>query len=972
MNPVDDVIVLIPSHSLEDFPTDIGEKDAASLLNAFAVAWHPRLLVASGVIPSWHRSDEPPDECHNRVFLIPTASDEGLPHNWLGQAREQGAVVVSGISDRGEMAEAAIGLPVEGPAVSADLVADFYALGTCHLMIELLTRYMHHFDSPDEVCLQREVLAAAEAALAQDVQTARVRLRSCFECLTEYRERFYPVDCFLIDLVLLVPDGADEHLARAVAEQPPLNVLATAADLETIAAGKAELTEQLGIAWGDGHISLVGGERREGPAPLLPLESVLCDFLEGSAVFQRLFNRLPKTWGRRRYGFSTLLPQILGRIGFDSALHVALDDGIYPDAESSRIRWEGCDGTVIDAMSRIPLAADSAGSFIRFAQRMAETMEQDMVAALTLARWPDVTTPWLDDLRRMSRYSTTLGRFVTYDDFIRETDTPGSLTTYSAKEYLTPFLVQSVAREQPCPISRFVRHFEQRQRFDTANWLRGVTGALLGRTPITRDDAEREATLEQGGPDAEDDAIRAAQDVLTDLEPDAAAQLAGIVMQGAGNQPGCLVLNPLSFARVVTARLPDSVAVPEVGKVVKAVQADGDRRCAVLEVPGSGFVWLSGAATAGGRGRDDGPPLAEPCLVRNEFFEVHINEQTGGIARIKGYGRQPNRLSQQVAFRFPRERTIRSDSEQEEPRTPYSEMRCLDCQISSAGPALGEIVSTGDILDQQTNTRLAGFRQQVRVWRGRRAVELDIELFDIVRMPEGDPWSNYFASRFAWNDPAASLTRSVLGQAQSFHGERIESPHYLEIASEDERTTILMHGLPFHRKIDMRMLDSILIVAGEQQTRFRFTIAIDALYPMEAALDAMTPPSVVATTSGPPRTGNSGWFFHISARNVQITRIMNLMAVPVDDVDSDADNEDGGTAHDVEAAAGETGTGFALRLVETEGRQRQVRLQCFRTPSTARQRDFLGRTLQHLDIDGDDVLIEMGRSEIADVELRFD
>ena len=44
------------------------------------------------------------------------------------------------------------------------------------------------------------------------------------------------------------------------------------------------------------------------------------------------------------------MPLILNRHGYHSALHVVLDDGLYPDAEHSRIRWEGCDGTVIDGL----------------------------------------------------------------------------------------------------------------------------------------------------------------------------------------------------------------------------------------------------------------------------------------------------------------------------------------------------------------------------------------------------------------------------------------------------------------------------------------------------------------------------------------------------------------------------------------------------------------------------------------------
>ena len=70
--------------------------------------------------------------------------------------------------------------------------------------------------------------------------------------------------------------------------------------------------------------------------------------------------RTPTTWGRRRFGFTTQLPQILNKFGYHSALHVALDDGVYPDEEQSKIRWEGSDGTVVDAITRIPLAAESA------------------------------------------------------------------------------------------------------------------------------------------------------------------------------------------------------------------------------------------------------------------------------------------------------------------------------------------------------------------------------------------------------------------------------------------------------------------------------------------------------------------------------------------------------------------------------------------------------------------------------------
>src|SRR6476646_399742 len=96
--------------------------------------------------------------------------------------------------------------------VSPDLAGDFMALGTCYLQMELLTRKMRHFSNLDEVHLQREAVGAAEAALAGDETTARNRLRSCCEVLMEARERFYPVECHLLDLCLLLPKQEGPHL----------------------------------------------------------------------------------------------------------------------------------------------------------------------------------------------------------------------------------------------------------------------------------------------------------------------------------------------------------------------------------------------------------------------------------------------------------------------------------------------------------------------------------------------------------------------------------------------------------------------------------------------------------------------------------------------------------------------------------------------------------------------------------------
>src|SRR5579872_6334030 len=418
----EDLIILIPSHSLEDFPAELGEDDAASLLNAFAVAWHPALLATARVLPRWHRADDPPDSAQKRLVLLPTCCESRLPSGWADRASAEGCTLVRGLSERGAMLAAAVAPLPPGPTPDPELAADFMALGVCHLEIELLTRKMRHFSNLDEVHLQREAVAAAEAALAGDAETARTRLRACFEALAGARERFYPVDCYLIDLCLVIPRLADEHLRKLLASTLPVSVLASAADLDEIAAKAPEVHTALREACSAGTADLVCGDLCERPLPLLPLQSVLWQLAEANCVTARTFDKSPAVWGRRRYGIFPQLPQILKKSGFLGALHVVLDDGIYPDAEYSKFRWEGTGSASIDAWSRIPLAADGALSFLRFPDRMSESMDNDHVAALALARWPEVKSPFLDDLRRIQKYAPDLGRFVTFSEFFERTD----------------------------------------------------------------------------------------------------------------------------------------------------------------------------------------------------------------------------------------------------------------------------------------------------------------------------------------------------------------------------------------------------------------------------------------------------------------------------------------------------------------------------------------------------------------------
>ena len=103
--------------------------------------------------------------------------------------------------------------------------------------------------------------------------------------------------------------------------------------------------------------------------------------------------------------------------------------------------------SAIDAIGRLPLDALAPETFLALASKLGETMDMDHVATICLAHWPGQVSPWYHDLRRVARYGTMLGKFVTVDEYFRDTDYPGQTERFQADQYRSPYLPQAVHRE---------------------------------------------------------------------------------------------------------------------------------------------------------------------------------------------------------------------------------------------------------------------------------------------------------------------------------------------------------------------------------------------------------------------------------------------------------------------------------------------------------------------------------------------
>ena len=77
---------------------------------------------------------------------------------------------------------------------------------------------------------------------------------------------------------------------------------------------------------------------------------------------------------------------------------------------------------------------------------------------------------------------------------------------------------------------------------------------------------------------------------------------------------------------------------------------------------------------------------------------------------------------------------------------------------------------------------------------------------------------------------------------------------FLDIRCAGRRTTLLCGGLPYHRRLGDRKLDTLLVVRGETARSFRLGVGIDVPHPVAAAIEFLSPPFIVPRQPRPPIT----------------------------------------------------------------------------------------------------------------------
>jgi len=929
--------ILLTGHGLEDFPLHHQGDDAEELLSGWTALWHPALIASAQSMPTWYQVDDPPDSFAGHLLVIPGVSHSEMPAGMTSRAQEEGANIIRRMPLLDDILQAAI-KELDGEVhVDEDLTEDFLALGFTYLQVALLTHQMHYSTSLDEVHFGNQVVAAADAAVRGDALAAREQLSSCFDVLAEERDHYYPVDAYALDLTLLASSTLGDELREELAAATPKNLMVSAAVLGELAREDPDQIEVVKRRLQEGTLSFIGGDLAERRLPLFPLEGLLSQLRRGRVEHEKLVGAPPAIYGRRRYGLTPAMPQLLDGLGYQGVFHATLDDGRFPEGSQSKTRWEGLDGSPIDALAKAPLDATEIDTYLGFSSKLSESMGMDHVATLMFAHWPGRVSPWLRYIHRASKYTSVLGRFMTLDEYFEQTDNAGHADRFAADEYRSPYLKQAIIREKADPISTTLRYWRRRAAAEAAAALGMLLGQLTGEGPSgagvlldrvddSADEAEADGTL-----DGEvDQLLSAARDRLAET------------ICGAESGEGVLVFNPLSFARRINVATNTLAAPPAEEKPVFATGKHDATVQAVVEVPAMGFSWV-------GRGKDAEPKAAKLCgeglTLQNEFFTATFNETTGTLQSIHDYKQRGNRFSQQLALRLEGQRpepgTKYKDPDEE---AVYSVMAADEVKLTKATTAMGEMTCRGRLLNKK-GQKLAEFVQVYRLWRGSRLLELDVEL-DIDEEPRADPWNSYYCCRFAWADEAAYTYRTINSQRQSVAMRRFESPLYVDMDGAESRTTVLCGGLPYHRRVGGRMLDTLLIVRGERQRKFQLGIGLDLDYPYRHAVSFLSPALVQSTVAGPPKPAASSWLFHVDLRNVVATHWECL-------------ERDGSVV------------GFRARLLEVAGRSGKLSLSCLKNVAVARRTDYNREPLGDCEVAGDKITFDIDPHQLVQLEAEW-
>jgi hypothetical protein len=844
------------------YPLQLSSDETAAWLNGHAALWHPAALAGATQPPQASSSYDHDSPGPGFVYALPQGPTLFQPDDWGARVEAAGAVPFHAVADRAETVSnlleslRAKGLPA--PDYPDDVTRLFAGLGYGYLLTESLFDAMDHVHLLDAAGFWADVTAAVRSVESGEF---RDHLRAAAEKLLTAREQLFSGSIYWLDWAFLDPKTLDAAWPESLRRGVPLTLLGSGELLERLAAEQPERFAELRAKFVPdlpSSVDLCCGSYRDREDALLPVESQLWNLRTARETTKALFGVEPAAYGRKKSAFHPQLPSWLQHLGYKHAVLISFDGALVPTLRGTAANWPGPDGRGVDAFTREPLPADDPATFFNLVYHLHQAVSSDAAPTVALAHKGRPAFDSYRDLLALNDLGPVLGTWTGIGRYFTDAVTGDYIGTQPADEFFADYLDERVTNEhRPDPVSGFPRQLRLRRRIDAA-----FTLAALHRTLTPTPGGKESAELRELA-DAEDAIERDGVNQPVGRGPERGAELAAlesafakrladrIQARAADGQPGVLIFNPCGFTRRAALELDGFRGAVPVADPIKAAEFDGTTARLVVEVPPLGYAWIPRQGNA--------PPpkprlkLAEGLVVRNEFFEAEVDAATGGLRCLRDLKGRANRFGQQLVY------------------NPGSTMAAREIGVTHGGAALGEITSSGDVVDEHDRV-LATFRQRLRAWLGRPVLEIKIDL-DVKHEPTGYPWHAYFAARFGWRDDRAVLFRGVNGANTMTGYTRPVSPDYLEVRIGSERSFLFTGGLPFVQRHGKRMADVILVPEGEQARSFELLLSMDREHPMQTAQGWVSPTPVVVTEKGPPAAGTTGWLGHIDMPSLLLTSL---------------------------------------------------------------------------------------------------
>ena len=881
--------VLIPAANLEDFPTELSDEDAQSLLGGWTMLWHPCLLAEMEQLPAWYRADMPPEDLNDRLIAVPRPSAQQLPEDFKLPTQEKGDCLWLDAATRQGFLDQ---LPWDRlPKLKSETlttgdreigVADFFAAAYASLQVQVMTKRLRYTSNLDELHLQNCAVKAAKAFVNGDSEAASESLHDLFDCLAEERDHYFSSDPHLIDLVLTSPStmgrlvdviqseeesavvNSDPSVDSTDETQPvpleqrvgaclptPLNLLVDVEVAESLDQLPTEVLNRFKRQLDTGVLSWAGG----GPASGICFDGMTFQQSEEALIaahqqFVATVGMAPPVYGRFAGATPADLTATLVRLGYLGIMPIDFAGGTGFGDEAKVILQAG--GVQLEALTAKPTDASSDASFLTLGTRLGESIDRGEIATGLFAHWPGDSCESFQDLRRVATWSLCLGKFWKISDYFTEGESPyhhGEAITASTNA--SRLLSESVTEGESNPISSQVDSFLATIESEQGQLLEGVSGLVSGESNTASSISQfASAVGAQLTPSHRSDESAEGRQSDTTVDGD------------------CLLINPVSVG--VRCDLSLAGGISDRPDHIYAVDTSSGTTRATVDVPACGFVRVPVDSDSRGSGErlskrlkrgffGGAKPIAEKDRLQNEFMEVSLSPKTGAVLGVYS-GSRGNRFSLRLTS---------SDGK----KSSNVEMRADRFGVKASSQHQGCLEASGVLLRVEGDTKepIAKFQLRYTLDRGSRFLRVDGEI-DPLKSIQGDPWLNYLGLRMAVASESAICRTIVRDKLHRARSRRLVSPLGLVIDEAERQTLVCGHGLPFHRRFGERFLDTLVLVQGESRRTFSMHYGIDVPSPVAACRAKLSPPMVLPLVKG-SQGPLIGWVAHVAPKDILLSAV---------------------------------------------------------------------------------------------------